>query len=176
MASYVCPSKRNNNKNNNNNNNKSPVNKSNAFTSGKKKIATINTEDTTIFPTLCETIKKNKHHINFSSAVLKQKEVPKEPIKSDVLPGWVHIRRHQGKIQYKYGEQVQRPCYLIEEEIKEGNRYFNFRMARDQYIINMDIARLGDLSMYYGEPTVYEMYALENIEPTTTNYSSGDEY
>ena len=52
------------------------------------------------------------------------------------------------------------------------------RLAIEQYERDNDIIRLGDLSQYYGEKTIYEMFEEEerliNNQPETDNSSSSD--
>lgn len=39
-----------------------------------------------------------------------------------------------------------------------GNILFKHRIEREQYHRDMDVERLGDLSEFYGQPTLVEMY------------------
>ena len=114
----------------------------------------------TAFPSLGETIKKSVSSgtpISFSSAAAKKIETPKTE-KVDVLPGWVHIRKHGGQIQYKYGNPVL--SNTDEERYEEilSRIILNNRIAREQYDRTIDIERLGDLSEFYGQPTLFEIY------------------
>jgi hypothetical protein len=139
-----------------------------------------------LFPTLIETINKSrKEPLNFSSAAAKRIEPPKVVI-ADVMPGWVHIRRRNGKIEYKYGAPILKPNYEIQEETFLGNILFNYRMKQHQYERDMDVLRLGDLSEYYGEPTLAQIYdddmfnENKNIEDDESNnsdsYESDNDY
>jgi hypothetical protein len=115
--------------------------------------------DTQAFPSLGETIKKTVTSgtpISFSSAAAKKIMTPKE-IKADVLPGWVHIRKHEGKIQYKYGEPIKHYVDDLAEQVVNRIILKN-RIAREQYDRNVDIERLGDLSEFYGQPPLAELY------------------
>jgi len=127
------------------------------------------------FPSLGETIKKNTNAgtpISFSSAAAKKIEPPKV-IKIDVLPGWVHIRHHVGQIQYKYGEPVLKTNEERDEEILSRIIVKN-RIAREQYDRNREIDRLGDLSEFYGQPTLAEIYENEASNFHTNDSDSSD--
>jgi hypothetical protein len=105
--------------------------------------------------------------ISFSSAAAKKVEAP-IAAKVDVLPGWVHIRSHAGKIQYKYGEHVA-PRYDNNEQIMSRIILKN-RIEREQYDRDRDIDALGDLSEFYGQMTLADLY--ENDKPDNLDYSS----
>lgn len=131
------------------------------------------------FPSLGETLKNRKGTVmSFSSAAAKKIEEP-QIVKVTIEPGWVHIRKQNGQIQYRYGEPL--PRARIEEEredIRLGNVLFKYRMSAEQYERDMDVIRLGDLSEYYGEPTLLELH--ENDMQTlqndlNENYSSSEE-
>jgi hypothetical protein len=98
--------------------------------------------------------------ISFSSAAAKKIEAPKAAV-ADVLPGWVHIRKHLGKIEYKYGKAVLR--YDDEERAEQilSQIIVKNRIAREHYDRTRDIERLGDLSEFYGQPTLAELYENE---------------
>jgi hypothetical protein len=113
-----------------------------------------------LFPTLASTLKTIKikdHSISFSSAAAKKSADKEEVKKPEVAPGWVHIRKHKGIIQYKYGAPVPFKDYTEQEDIFVCNALFKYRLAREQYARDMDVARLGDLSEYYDEPTLAEI-------------------
>jgi hypothetical protein len=137
--------------------------------------------DKAAFPSLGDTIKKTKSSgtpISFSSAAAKKVEAPKE-VQIDVLPGWVHIRRHNGKIQYKYGKPVER---IDNEERAEEIRsriILKNRIEREEYDRARDIECLGDLSEFYGQPTLAEIYenALEiTSDDDNSDYLESDNY
>ena len=137
--------------------------------------------DAAAFPTLGDTIKKTKTSgtpISFSSAAAKKVETPKE-VQIDVLPGWVHIRRTEGKIQYKYGKPVER--IDDEERIDQiMNRIIlKNRIEREEYDRSRDIECLGDLSEFYGQPTLAEIYenSLEiSSDDESSDYVESDNY
>ena len=67
--------------------------------------------EATAFPSLGDTVKKSTLRgtpISFSSAAAK-KVAPAIKEVSEVLPGWVHIRKQAGQIQYKYGKPIFQP-------------------------------------------------------------------
>jgi hypothetical protein len=129
------------------------------------------------FPSLGETIKKKTNAgtpISFSSAAAKKLEVP-TVIKIDILPGWVHIRRQEGQIQYKYGEPVLKSS-LDEERAEEilSRIIVKNRIAREQYDRTREIDHLGDLSEFYGQPSLAEIYENEAAAYPTNDSDSSD--
>ena len=130
--------------------------------------------DQAAFPTLGETIKKSGTPMSFSSAAAKKVEAPKI-VQADVLPGWVHIRWNAGKIEYKYGKPVLRNDE--EEDRAEAIRsriILKNRIAREEYDRTRDIELLGDLSQFYGQPTLAELYELEDICQEESSSESSD--
>jgi hypothetical protein len=130
--------------------------------------------DQSAFPTLATTIKKSGSSgtpISFSSAAAKKVEAP-VIVKVDVLPGWVHIRRNEGKIQYKHGKEVSKPA--DESDAVMSRIILKNRIAREQYDRDREIDRMGDLSEYYGQPTLVEIY--ENDLEITVDDSESSEY
>ena len=127
-----------------------------------------------------------KNTVNFSAAAATKKiEELIEP-KIEVLPGWVHIRKQAGKIQYKYG--VPLPYDYKAEERRDmalGNQLFKFLLERSQYERDMDVLRLGDLSEFYNKPSLAEIFekdvvAAYDLEDAGSDYddsiNSEDEY
>ena len=135
--------------------------------------------DAAAFPSLAATIKKpttSGTPISFSSAAAKKVAEP-TVVQIDVLPGWVHIRRNAGGIiQYKYGKEVIKPA--DESDAVLGRIILKNRIAREQYDRNRDIDRLGDLSDYYGQPTLAEIYEndMEMVldDSESSDYSESD--
>ena len=134
-----------------------------------------------MFPSLGETLKKNNNNpLSFSSAASKKIEQPIVK-KADVEPGWVHLRKsNNGKIEYKYGAPKPFDYKTLDKEaIVLGNILFKYRLEREQYERDMDILRLGDLSEFYGEPTLAEQYendiAALYEEKNTNNDSYSEE-
>ena len=114
----------------------------------------------TAFPSLGDTIKQPVNRgtpISFSSAAAKKVEIPK-PVETDVLPGWVLIRQHGGKIQYKYGKPILQNDDEDRAEQILSRIILKNRIAREHYDRTIDIERLGDLSEFYGQPTLTEIY------------------
>ena len=88
-------------------------------------------------------------------------------------PGWVYIRKNNGAIQYKYGEPILWENRNHLEDIKLGNILFKYRIAREQYERDMDVERLGDLSEYYRQPTLDEIYE-NDVENGSGEYDSSE--
>ena len=118
------------------------------------------------FPALTTSNNNLKPLLSFANAT-KNKEVsngPTDVIKSDVIPGWVHIRTNNGKIEYKYGRSTDRyRCSDDNFENRLSSIMCNNRLAKEQYERNNDIYRLGDLSEFYGEKTIYELFEEEEF-------------
>jgi hypothetical protein len=127
------------------------------------------------FPTLTRSDNNNNKQsiLSFANATKSEKkEITIENV-SDAIPGWIHIRidNNNGKIQYKEGKPTNRyPCSDDNFDFKLGSAMFKNRLAREQYERNNDIARLGDFSEYYGEKTLYEMYADEEQSLLSEKY------
>ena len=117
----------------------------------------------TAFPSLGETINKTRGTpLSFSSVAAKKIVVPEVKI-VDVLPGWVHIRKYNGVIQYKYGKEVLQKDDGADEIL--GRVILKNRIAREQYDRDVDIERLGDLSEFYDQLPLAELF--ENDETAT---------
>jgi hypothetical protein len=132
--------------------------------------------EATAFPSLGDTIKKSAPRgtpISFSSAAAKK--VEPSPVKevSEVLPGWVHIRKQAGQIQYKYGKPISRPDNEARLEQILSRIILTNRIAREQYDRNIELERLGDLSEFYGQPSLAEMYENEEFTMNHGNNDSG---
>ena len=114
--------------------------------------------DAQAFPTLGDTIKKTGQSgtpISFSSAAAKKVEAPASAVKIDVLPGWVHIRQHKGQIEYKYGQPI---VHSDNTDEITSRRILKNRIYREQYDRDRDIDALGDLSEFYGLPSLAETF------------------
>ena len=91
-----------------------------------------------------------------------EKQQDQQQQREKAQPGWIHIRNNNGKIEYKNGAPTERyPCSDDNFEVRLGNIMFKNRLAKEQYERDNDIFRLGDLSEFYGEKTVFEIYADE---------------
>jgi hypothetical protein len=147
-----------------------------------KKEFSLNANETA-FPALNQLRKPNnlKPLLSFANAAKTQIKQSDSPIVSDVIPGWVHIRNNNGKIEYKYGKPTNRyPCSRDNFENIVSRIVFNNRLAKEQYERDNDINRLGDLSEYYGEKTIYEMFLEEErllyVNSSDNSSSSDTEY
>ena len=132
--------------------------------------------ETTAFPSLGDTIKKSAPRgtpISFSSAAAKKVAPPVKEV-SAVLPGWVHIRKQAGQIQYKYGKPISRPDNEARLEEILSRIILTNRIAREQYDRNIELERLGDLSEFYGQPSLAEMYENEELAMNNSNGDSTD--
>jgi hypothetical protein len=133
--------------------------------------------DQQAFPTLGDTIKKTATRgtpISFSSAAAKPIDQPTEKV-VDVLPGWVHIRRKDGKYQYKYGKMSDFDAEAADRwEDIQSKIILKNRIAREQYDRDWDIERLGDLSEFYGEPPLAELYVADEINEDGMSEDSGN--
>ena len=124
--------------------------------------------------------------VNFSAAAATKKIEELIKPKIEVLPGWVHIRKQDGKIQYKYGAPIPYDYNAAERrDIALGNQLFKFMLERSQYERDMDVLRLGDLSEFYNKPSLAEIFekdvvAAYDLEDAGSDYddsiNSEDEY
>jgi hypothetical protein len=100
--------------------------------------------------------------LSFANATKKVVNKASETVINEVKPGWVLIRKNNGKTEYKYGKATNRyPCSDDNFENRLSRVILNNRLAKEQYEIDNDIIRLGDLSTYYGGKTIYEMFEVE---------------
>jgi hypothetical protein len=126
--------------------------------------------DASAFPSLNETIPSNNNNNHSFSAAAKKIINPVPELVREVAPGWVHIRRQGGKFEYKYGLPVKKTTDLLAAE-RFNKCMLKYRLAREQYDIDRDVERLGDLSIYFNTPTLAEKYA----ELEREKLSSSDE-
>ena len=111
---------------------------------------------------------KNREKIISFSSIASTKVIEKKDTtateETKLLPGWVYIRKNNNKtgtMEYKYVESPisQHELELAYQENERlGRILFKYRIAREQYQRDMDVERLGDLSEFYGEPSLIEMY------------------
>jgi len=139
------------------------------------------TGNSNAFPTLNQVAKNNNARtlLSFANATKTELQQPTESVVNDVMPGWVNIRRNNGKIEYKYSKPSNRyPSLADNDEHVLSNIILKYRLAKEQYVRDNDIARLGDLSEYYGEKTIYEMFEEEERQiyhyDSDNNSSSSD--
>ena len=111
------------------------------------------------FPSLSSAYKDNSNNSK-SFANATKTEIKKETkLISDVKPGWVHIRKHNREFQFKYGPPSDRnpfPCEI--SDIRFGEMLVKCRLAKEQWDRDRDVDGLGDLSEYYGEKTIQELF------------------
>jgi hypothetical protein len=125
------------------------------------------------FPTLSR-IDNNNHQtpiLSFANATKTEKKEIVNVNVSDTIPGWIHIRKNNGKIEYKEGIPTNRYPFSYDNfDFKLGSAMFKNRLAREQYERDNEIDRLGDLSLYYGEKTLYELFDDEEELMMNENY------
>lgn len=154
------------------NNNNIPPSPLPSFTLNKRKIKTEEfnlNEKIDVFPTLGETFKPSStaaaaaiagtNKMNFASVAKYVDTSVKEEKVVEVQPGWVHIRKHNGKIEYKYGAQKHDPSlewYFVQEDAFIDKNFIKSIIARLQYAQDYENESLGDLSAYYDFPNIQE--------------------
>jgi hypothetical protein len=129
-----------------------------------KKEFSLHANDNSAFPSLSQTSNASNVRVtlSFANATKNKINSVNEVIATDSKPGWVHIRKNNGKIEYKYGKSTRRyPCSDDNFENRLNHTIFNIRLLKEQYERDNDIIRLGDLSEYYGEKTLHEMFEEE---------------
>jgi hypothetical protein len=130
---------------------------------------------------------KNREKITSFSSIASTKVIEKKDTtateETKLLPGWVYIRKNNtktGTMEYKYVESTisQHELELAYQENERlGRILFKYRIAREQYQRDMDVERLGDLSEFYGEPTLIEMYENDSnlhFNEDDMNFSDND--
>lgn len=169
---YVPPSQRHSvgnmqSKNNNNNNN---IQSPSSFNLNKRqtKAEEFNlNEKIGVFPTLGETLKPSSNaasviatnKMNFASVAKYVDKTVKEEKVVEVQPGWVHIRKYNGKTEYKYGAQKNDHSlewYILHEDAFIDKNFVKSIIARLQYAQDYENESLGDLSEYYDFPSIQE--------------------
>jgi len=131
---------------------------------------------------------KNKSPVSFSSAASKkipEKKDTTPPPNKPLLMGWVYISKsnnNNGTITYKH-KYIESPISKRELELayQDNERLssilFKYRIEREQYERDMDVERLGDLSEYYNEPTLIEMFENDSnlcFNDDDLNFSDND--
>jgi hypothetical protein len=130
------------------------------------------------FPVLSKTNNNDKTKMCFANATKRENKAKVIDV-PDVLPGWVHIRSKNCKVEYKYGKISNRYFdHNADNDRIQSLLMFKYRVERDQYEIDNDIARLGDLSEYYGQQRLSELYEEEErlINSEERHYSESEEY
>jgi hypothetical protein len=117
------------------------------------------------FPELTTTVKPG---ISFASIIKKVEEKPL--VKVNVLkPGWVYIKRStptaptkaKSIIEFREGPLVENTSYILSEEYDDKvttNNIFNDRINRMQEEQDKYNTILGDLSPYWGQPEILEVF------------------
>jgi hypothetical protein len=112
--------------------------------------------------------KKNNVASDFASdfASVLTKPLPKaQVVESELKPGWVYLSKaaKEGRINYVYGEQPLE--YLLAQQAAKENaeewhseQLFQYRVRREQYFMDCENERLGDLSPYWSEPPAMHKY------------------
>ena len=148
------------------------------------------------FPTLLNTNKnkkqeqkdnnnknKKKEIFSFASALNnEEKNIAQEAIKEEAAttkPGWVSIKRIDGKINYQYGEMTDAYVNMLLEKQKYERRldriYFKRRLdhlQRERDIMN-DL--LGDLSPYCGTRPLNERFNKNKREENESEHEEWEE-
>ena len=92
----------------------------------------------------------------------------------DPAPGWVAIKRIDGKINYKYGKMTDAYTSMLLAKQKYERRlekiYFKRRLDQLQYERDILNDLLGDLSPYWGVKPLNEIY--KKLEPLNTSSCS----
>jgi hypothetical protein len=114
-------------------------------------------------------IKLGKKDVSFA-LIAKYKNVPKNANNNEkeaktktetdnILPGWVYIRKHNGKIEYKYGKETLND-YLekdfIRRNLKHDKAILHYLIARQQWDQDRENDHLGDLSRFHNDLTVQD--------------------
>jgi len=119
--------------------------------------------DVNLFPTLKETLTTSRRGPQSFASITKKVDpiILVVPIISDVKPGWVHIRKHKGEIQFK-SNPTNKNTFSIEDEIYEDKRLSNYLFKRrttlQQEYRDIQTELLGDLSPYWNTRTIAEMH------------------
>ena len=117
----------------------------------------------TAFPTLQQASNNSpvKPLLSFAHATQTELKSATAPTINTVLPGWVYIRYNNGEVEYKYGQPSNRYPLTTASEHRLSQLLLKYRLAKEQYLRDADIDRLGDCSAYYGAQTIYDLFAEE---------------
>jgi hypothetical protein len=117
----------------------------------------------TAFPTLQQASSNSpvKPLLSFAHATQTELKSAAVATVSTVLPGWVYIRYNNGEVEYKYGQPSNRYPLTTASEHRLSQLLLKYRLAKEQYLRDTDIDRLGDCSAYYGAQTIYDLFAEE---------------
>ena len=85
----------------------------------------------------------------------------------NVPPGWVFIKKINGKINYKYGIMSDSYVNMVLEnkrqEKEDNKKSFKKRLAQLQWDRDILNDLLGDISPHWKTKTLYETYNLEHL-------------
>ena len=117
----------------------------------------------TAFPTLQQASSNSpvKPLLSFAHATQTELKSATATTVSTVLPGWVYIRYNNGEVEYKYGQPSNRYPLTASSEHHLSQLLLKYRLAKEQYLRDTDIDRLGDCSAYYGAKTIYDLFEEE---------------
>ncbi len=126
--------------------------------------------------------KKSTTTLSFASLVNNEKNIKvtlalKEEEAAEaseaVMPGWVLIKKINGKINYKYGIMSDAYVNMVLEnkrQEKEDNKNsFKKRLAQLQWDRDILNDLLGDISPHWNTKTLYETYNLEHLKKKNQN-------
>jgi predicted nucleic acid-binding protein len=131
------------------------------------------------FPALTGLSQPTSHPIlSFAQAAQTTKETKTVKDTELLLPGWLYLRRKNGKIEYKSGPTDPQRYPSLETAEEADNRLsrllLKYRLAREQYVRDNDVLHLGDYSEYYNIKTLQEQFDEEDIVMLKTEYRSSD--
>ena len=109
--------------------------------------------------------------LSFAALVNNEKNIEVTlPLKEEeeaVMPGWVLIKKINGKINYKYGIMSDAYVNMILEnkrqEKEDNKKSFKKRLAQLQWDRDILNNLLGDISPHWKTKTLYETYNLEHL-------------
>ena len=157
----------------------SPPSKQSANNINKKKKKYEN--DITLFPVLLKEQEESNNPqkktttttLSFAALVNNEKNIELTlPLKEEkeaeaVMPGWVLIKKINGKINYKYGIMSDAYVNMVLEnkrqEKEDNKKSFKKRLAQLQWDRDILNDLLGDISPYWKTKTLYETYNLEHL-------------
>jgi len=127
------------------------------------------------FPALTGLSQPTSHPIlSFAQAAQTTKETKTVKETELFLPGWLYLRRKNGKIEYKSGPTNPQRYPSLETAEEADNRLsrllLKYRLAREQYVRDNDVLHLGDYSEYYNIKTLQEQFDDEDLVMLKTEY------
>ena len=104
---------------------------------------------------------QTKINFAFDFASVLTKPLPKtEVIESELKPGWVYLSKAKGHINYEQSIEYLLAQQAARETAEErrSEQLFQYRVRREQYFMDCENERLGDLSPYWSEPPAIHKY------------------